>query len=306
MSERRAFGPHVVELSSLDKEFFPEAGITKGDVLDHYQAVADVLLPHLEGRPLTLQRFPDGIGEEGFYQKQAPDHAPGWIRRVVVPLADGGSQEQLTAGNRASLAWLAQQGTVTLHPWLSRVPELEHPDVMIFDLDPAEGGGFDQVRTAALRLKEVLESLELAPFVMVTGSSGAHVRVPLRRGPGFDEVRAFARRVTEHLAGRHPDELTVEVRKAKRKGRLYLDVARNARGQTAVAPYSLRALPGAPVAVPLEWDAFRRTRHARGHTLASVPGRLEERGDPWKGMARRARGLGGARERAERMLRTGG
>jgi bifunctional non-homologous end joining protein LigD len=300
--ETRRFGPYTVELERLDKVLYPDAGITKREVVDYYQAVADPLLAHLEDRPLTLRRFPDGIAEEGFYQKQAPDYIPGWIARVEVPLAEGGSQEQITAGNAATLAYLAGQAALELHPWLSRSPELDSPDQIVFDLDPGEDRDFGDVRTAALRLRELLVSLEMKPRVMVTGSSGAHVRVPLRAGPGFDEVRAFARRVVEHLAARHPDDLTVESRKKDRKGRLYLDVARNARGQTAVAPYSLRALPGAPVALPLEWDEFRNTRDARAHTLASVPRRLEERGDPWKGVGREARSLDRALEAARGVL----
>jgi bifunctional non-homologous end joining protein LigD len=300
--ETRRFGPYTVELERLDKVLFPEAGITKGEVVDYYQAVADPLLAHLKDRPVTLRRFPDGIGEEGFYQKQAPDYFPGWISRVHVPLAAGGSQEQITVGNGATLAYLAGQGALELHPWLSRKPKLDLPDQIVFDLDPGEGRDFRDVRTVALQLRELLESLEMKPRVMVTGSSGAHVRVPLRAGPGFDEVRAFARRVVEHLVARHPDDLTVEPRKSRREGRLYLDVARNARGQTAVAPYSLRALPGAPVALPLEWDEFRHTADARAHALASVPERLERRGDPWKGMGQEARSLDRALEAARGVL----
>lgn len=302
MTTTRRFGPYTVELDNLDKVLFPEAGITKGQVVDHYEGVADAILPHLVGRPLTLQRFPDGIDEDGFYQKKVPDYFPGWINRVSVPLAEGGTQEQITAENTGTLVFLAQQGTLTLHPWLSRNADLNQPDRMIFDLDPGEGGGFGEVRSAGLLLKELLESVGLSPHVMITGSSGAHLWVPLRRGPDFDTVRDFARRVVAHLAGAHPDDLTVEARKAKRKGRLYLDVGRNALGQTAVAPYSLRPLPGAPVATPLTWDEFRRTRGPRRHTLTSIRSRLEETGDPWSGMGRRSRKLDGARKKAERIL----
>jgi len=301
-AETRRFGPYTVQLERLDKVLYPEAEITKRDVVGYYEAVAGALLAHLQDRPLTLRRFPDGIGEEGFYQKQVPDYFPGWISRVDVPLADGGRQEQITAGNAATLAYLAGQAALELHPWLSRTQALDTPDQIVFDLDPGEERGFEDVRSAALHLRELLECLEMKPRVMVTGSSGAHLRVPLRAGSGFDEVRAFARRVVDHLAALHPDDLTVEARKNARKGRLYLDVARNARGQTAVTPYSLRALPGAPVAVPLEWDEFRRTESARSYTLASVPRRLEKRGDPWKGMGREARSLDRAREAGRSIL----
>ncbi len=302
MTVTRRFGPYTVELDRLDKVLYPDARITKGEVIDYYEAVADPLLRHVDHRPLTLQRFPDGIGAEGFYQKRVPDHAPGWVERVSVPLADGDSQEQMVAGNVATLVYLAGQGTLTLHPWLSRAPELERPDTMIFDLDPPDSGDFGAVREAGLRLREVLDALGLTAGVMTTGSSGAHVRIPLRRGPDFDTVRRFARRIADHLAARFPDRVTTAARKAKRGERLYLDVGRNARGQTAVAPYSLRARPGAPVATPLTWDEFRRTRDARSHTLRSVPGRLEDRGDPWSGMGRSAHALDVAVRKADEVL----
>lgn len=306
MSTTRRFGPYQVELDNLDKVLFPDTWITKGEVVDHYEGVAPWILPHLEGRPLTLQRFPDGIGEEGFYQKSVPDHFPDWVSRVEVPLAEGGRQEQVTAENTATLVYLAQQGTLTLHPWLSRAPSLLQPDRMVVDLDPGEGGDFSQVRSAALRLKDLLDAVGLPPLVMLTGSSGAHLVTPLRVGPDFDQVRKLARRLVEHLVEEQPEELTVAPRKVERRGRLYLDVARNARGQTAVAPYALRALPGAPVATPLTWEEFRRTRDPRRHTLTSIRHRLEETGDPWKGVGRRARSLDRARREADRLLGGGG
>lgn len=300
MSPVRRYGSHEVELSNLDKVFYPDAGITKGDIVDYYEKVAGPLLSHARGRPLSLQRFPDGIEADGFYQKQVPDHFPSWIRRAEVPLKDGGSQEQVVADRAATLAFLAQQGVITLHAWTSRTPDLERPDRMVFDLDPGEGEGFEAVRRAASRLRELLEEVGLAPFVMLTGSSGAHVQVPLRKGPGFDEVRAFARTLADHLAAEEPERYTTEVRKKKRKGRLFLDVARNAHGQTAVLPYSLRPLPGAPVATPLEWDELASVEGPRRWTLVSVPRRMGQRDDPWKGMGRRAAGLEKARERWER------
>lgn len=300
MSPARRYGSREVELTNLDKVFYPDAGFTKGDVVDYYDGVAEHLLPHARGRPLTLQRFPDGIGGEGFYQKAVPDHFPPWVERVEVPLKEGGSQDQVTAGDRATLAYLAQQGTLTLHAWTSRAPEVLRPDRMVFDLDPGESEGFEAVRRGAAELRELLEEVGLTPFVMLTGSKGAHLRVPLRRGPGFDRVRAFARQVADHLASRDPGRYTTEVRKEKRRGRLFLDVARNAHGQTAVVPYSLRALPGAPVAAPLDWDEVASVEGPRRWTLTSVRRRLAQRDDPWKGMGRRAAGLERAEERWER------
>ena len=303
MTETRTYGRREVELGNLDKPFFPREGITKGDVLAYHEKLAEPLLRHLADRPLTLQRFPDGIEEEGFYQKRVPDHFPEWVRRVDVPLKDGGTQEQVVADSMATLAFLVQQGVVTLHPWTSRVPELEHPDLMIFDLDPGDREGFGGVRAAAGELRQLLKELGLTPFLMLTGSDGAHVRVPLRRGPGFEEVRAFARRITEYLVQGSPDRYTTAVRKEKREGRLFLDVARNAPGQTAVAPYSLRARPGAPVATPLEWDELGKVEGPRRWTLASVPRRMAHRPDPWKAMGRHAADLDAAVETLEQTSR---
>lgn len=297
MSPTRRYGARSVELSNRDKVLFPDDGLTKGDLVDYYEKVADLLLTHVRDRPLTLKRHPDGIGSDGFYQKEASDHFPEWIRRIRVPLKGGGEQVQVGVDDTASLVYLAQQGTVTFHAWTSRAPELEKPDRMIFDLDPGEEGAFDVVREAARELRELLEGVGLAPFLLVTGSSGLHVRVPLRRDPGFDRVRAFARRVAELLARRRPHRYTVEVRKKKRKGRLFLDVARNGHGQTAVVPYSLRTLPAAPAAVPLEWDELGALEGPRRWTLASVGRRMGQREDPWKGMGRRAASLEAAEER---------
>ena len=289
-------GSRTFEVTHPDKVYFPDAGFTKDDVLGYYRAVAPHFLRHAAGRPLTLQRFPDGIGAEGFYQKKAPDAFPDWIPRVEVPLADGSTQTQVTVHGEVDLAFLVQQGTITFHAWTSRADALERPDRMVFDLDPAEGAGFDTVRDTARRLRDEMEGVGLASYPMVTGSSGMHVLVPLRSGPNFGTVRGFARRVADALAGAHPDELTTEVRKEKRRGRLFLDVARNAAGQTAVAPYSLRARSGAPAATPLSWDELGRVPGSDRYTLPAALRRLAQADDPWKGRGRRAASLERAME----------
>lgn len=297
MSPTRSYGRRRVEVTSLDRVYYPEAGVTKEDVLDYYERVAEVMLPHLEDRPLSLQRFPEGLAGDGFYQKGVPEHFPDWIGRAEVALKDGGTQPQVVVRDVATLIWLAQHGTLTFHAWLSRAPELHSPDRMVVDLDPEAEGDFDSVRRAARDVRALFEEAGLAPFLMVTGSKGLHLWAPLRPGPDFDEVRAFARELTEHLAAEHPDRYTTEIRKKKRRGRLFLDVARNAYAQTAVAPYSLRPRPGAPVATPLEWDELGSLEGPRRWTLRSVPRRLAHRDDPWKGMGRRAVTLEAARSR---------
>jgi bifunctional non-homologous end joining protein LigD len=261
--------------------------------------VAPHLLPWLRERPLVLQRFPDGIRAQGFYQKQVAEHFPDWIPTVRVEKSGGETQDLVVCDARATLAYLANLGCVTLHPWLSRADRLHHPDQLIVDLDPP-GGDFGPVRSAARACRELLDELGLPAYLKTTGSKGVHLVVPLDRSDDFDAVREFARDAMEVLAARQPGALTTEVRKIKRAGRIYLDVARNAYAQTAVAPYAVRPLPGAPVATPIAWSELGRVE-ARSFTVRNVLRRLGQREDPWKGMARRARGLGAARRRLARL-----
>lgn len=292
----RNFGPYSVKVSRKDKILFPDEEISKGELMDYYESVASTILPHLEGRPLTLQRFPDGIREKGFYQKAVPDYFPEWVSRARVPLEKGESQEQVVADKAATLAYLANLATITPHIWLSRIDELKTPDRLVFDLDPA-GEDFSPVREAAVALRDLLEKIGLHPFFMTTGGSGGHVWVALSRDAGFDEVRGFAGEIANFMARDRPEVFTTEARKNKRKGRLYLDVSRNAYGQTVVAPYAVRARPGAPVATPLDWRELEKGEvTARSYTLRSIPRRLGQKEDPWRGMGSRAGSLAEARK----------
>lgn len=292
----RRYGRYVVETSRDEKRLFSDPELTKRDLADYYEAIAGAMLPHLRDRAVVMQRFPDGIGSEGFYQKQVGGHFPKWIATTRVSTREG-SQELVVCRNRATLVYLADQAVTTLHAWLSRIDRPDHPDQLVFDLDPPDDD-FSRVRRAAFQLRDLLDELELPGFLKLTGSSGLHVVVPLDRSEPFDPVRAFARDAAALLAARHPDALTTEQRKNKRRGRLYLDVGRNAYGQTAVAAYAVRPLRGAPVAAPITWEELgRRGLHARSHTVRNVLRRLAQREDPWKGMARRARSLEPARRR---------
>jgi len=294
-----------VEVQREEKVLFPDSGITKGHLMEYYLEVAQAILPHLDARPLTLERYPDGIGEDGFYQKTVPDYFPDWIPRVRVPLADGGSQQQVVASNSATLTYLVNQGTTTFHRWPSRRGELLSPDRLVFDLDPS-GTDFGPVRRVARSLRNLLERLGLRPFLMSTGSTGVHIVAPIRKGPSFDQAKDFAEKAAEHLARKNPDQVTTHVRKNQRRGRLFLDVARNAHGQTSVAPYSARASSGAPVATPLNWDELdNREVTSRSHTIHSVPRRLTQKADPWKGMGRFATDLRKAVRRLQELEETG-
>lgn len=300
MSARR-YGRYTVETSNEDKILIVDAGITKGALIDYYEAVSEHFLRHASDRPLTMQRFPDGINENGFFQKQISGYFPKWIKRVRVTTQEG-HQQQVVCNNRATLAYLANQACVTSHLFSSKIDRLDEPDRLIIDLDPA-GNDFDTVRRAAKQCKALLAELDLSAFVKTTGSRGLHVVVPIRRERGFDHVRTFAQALAEHLAYRHGDSLTTEQRKNKRLGRLYLDVGRNAYGQTAVAPYSVRALNGAPVATPIDWaELDDRSLHAQTFTMQNVCGRLEKQGDPWRSMGRSARSLTGPWQRLDSLI----
>jgi bifunctional non-homologous end joining protein LigD len=290
-------GAGRVELSNTDKVLFPDDGITKGQLIDHYREVAAVMLPHIEDRPLTLHRFPDGIGSDGFYQQRAADYFPDWIKTYEAARAgdDAETIDHVLCNQPDCLVYLANLGTITLHGWLSRAPDLDHPDRLIFDLDPA-GGDFDPVRKAARQVAELMQSLGMNPYAMTTGSRGLHLVAPLRADAGFDAVRALATDMAAWLARQHPDALTVEQRKDKRGGRIYLDVMRNAYGQTGVMPYAVRALPGAPVATPLDLEELGDAELApRRWHLGNIRRRLGQKGDPWSDIRRHATSTAGAR-----------
>ena len=293
---RRRFGPYTVETSNEDKVLFPDDGITKGELIDYYERVAPVMLPHLRDRPLTMQRFPDGIDAGGFYHKDAPAYFPEWVDRAPLPKQDGGTVDYVVCGNAATLAFLADQACITPHVWLGRRDAPHRPDRIVIDLDPS-GDDFEAVRAAARWTLELLEELGLRVFLQLTGSRGIHVVAPIRRDTAFDEARGFARAAARLLADRHPGELTIEHRKRERGDRVYLDTGRNAWGQTMVAPYAARARPGAPVATPIEVAELEDAGlDPRAHTIRSLFDRLGGRADPWHAIGRAARSLDRPRE----------
>jgi bifunctional non-homologous end joining protein LigD len=280
-----------VRITHPDKVLFPEDGITKAELAAYYQAVAALMLPLVRGRPVTMQRFPNGIAKGGFLQKQIGDYFPDWIQRVTAPnrrTRQGTAREQVTymvCGSPDDLVYLANQACVTPHVWLSRTPDIYRPDQLVFDLDPASTDP-RVLRLAAAALHELLDELGLASFLKSSGSRGLHVVVPLVPGAETDEVKMFSMAVAEVLAARHPDDLTTEGRIADRGGRLYLDIGRNGYAQTMAAPYAVRALPGAPVSVPLEWSELEEF-DPRRHTLRTIAERLDLQ-DPWAGLEQAA------------------
>ena len=288
----------TVQLSHLDKVFFPDDGLTKGDVVSYYRQLAPAILGYLRDRPLVLDRYPDGITGQRIVQKNAGKHFPDWVRRTEVG-KQGGAVCQVLADRADTLVYLANQAAIELHIFLSRVAALDRPDQLVFDLDPPSGDRFGDVCRHALHLRGMLEDeLGLTSYVKTTGGKGLHVHVPLRPEEDFDAVRGFARDAAGLLAGRYPDELTLEQRKEPRGNRLYLDIMRNAYAQTVVAPYTVRARPGATVATPLRWDEVADAGLSpQQFTMRSIAARLERSADPWATMARHRRGLGAARRR---------
>lgn len=279
-------------LTHPDKLLFPADGLTKADLAAYYEAVASTMLAHTRDRPLNLWRWNGGIEGPRIVQQEIPKGAPEWVRRVTVPRRKGGAVTHVLANDAATLRWLSNQNCITPHIWSSRADRLDRPDRIVFDLDPPEGTSFTRVREAALDLGEVLREVGLEPFAMTTGSRGIHVVAPLRRTADNERIRETARAMADELAGRRTDRLTTEWRKAKREGRILIDTARNTFAQTTVAPYAVRARPGAPVATPLAWDELGDARlRADSYTLSTLPGRLEHTQDPWAGIARHARAL---------------
>jgi bifunctional non-homologous end joining protein LigD len=295
-------GRYTVTPSNAGKVLFPSEGITKGDLIVYYRDVAAVMLPYLRDRPLVMVRHPNGIDDERIFQRNVPDHFPGWVTRVPVRKCDG---EVLHAvcDKAATLVYLANQACVELHVLLSRVDRLDAPDQLVFDLDPPSVERFPDARRAALDLRTLLEeSLGVTAFPRTTGGKGLHVHVPLNRHAGFDEVRAVAREIADLLAAARPGRLTTEQRKAKRGDRLFIDILRNGYAQTVVAPYSVRARPGAPVSMPLHWEEVEDAdlRPDR-FTMRTVRERLHEFGDAWTGMHRHRYTLDRLRDRLNRL-----
>ena len=271
-----------------EKVLFPDDGITKGELAAYYDAVAPVMLPHLRRRPITMERFPGGIGAKGFIQKDVVRGFPAWLARVEAP-KKGGTVHYALAGNRRSLQWLANQNAVTLHVWPSRAPRIDRPDLCVLDLDPSRDHP-GSLRGAMRALREVLDGLGLASWVKTSGSKGYHVVVPLPPRATFATSAALADRVAGMLVERLPDHLTQAFSKAERGGRIYIDTARNRPGATFAAAYTVRARPGAPVSAPCTWEEIEQgAAEPRAFTLRTMAGRLASVGDLWAELGRTRR-----------------
>jgi bifunctional non-homologous end joining protein LigD len=276
-----------IAIGNADKTLFPDDGLTKLDLAEYYARIGETAIRHYRDRALSMHRFPDGIGSQGFFQKQIGDHFPDWIRRKTLPKEDG-EVTYVVADSTATLVYLADQACITPHLALSRTDRPHHPDRMIFDLDPSDDD-FAKVRRTALCLRRALEALDLPSFVQTSGSRGLHLVVALDGSADFEAVRAFTHALCRSIAAENPDLMTTEQRKNKRGNRVFLDDLRNAYGQTAVGPYAVRARPGAPVATPLNWHEVEDSDlHPRRYGIDNLFRRMAQVDDPWADIERHA------------------
>jgi len=269
---------------------FPDDGITKGDLAAYYQALAPVILPHLKGRPLTMERYPAGIGAKGFWQKDVSKGFPAWLERVGIPHKDGVVNYPIVT-DLQSLMWVTNQNTITHHVWISRVPDLNYPDLCVFDLDPSKDD-VKSVRAAAVGLRDLLEKLGLPSWIKTTGGKGFHIVVPIDGKTSVGDVVRFANAVGTFFVSLAPDQLTQEFSKVDRRGRIYMDTGRNGYSATFAAAYTVRAKPGAPVSAPCTWEEVERGKVSPdSFTLRNMPDRIARVGDLWSDMRKRSRSL---------------
>jgi bifunctional non-homologous end joining protein LigD len=277
-------GSRVLKLSNLDKPFWPDEGITKGDLLAYYRDVASVVVPHLEDRPFTMKRYPDGAYGKFFFQKDAPTHMPDWIPTVELMVSTREKPRQRKkiraplVNDELALLWMVNMGCIDLNTWYSRVDKPDRPDFVLFDLDPSDDVGFKETVQVALLVKQVLDTLELDSVVKTSGSDGIHVLVPITRRHTYDETREFAEIVASALARTHRGLVTTEWTRAKRRGVL-IDSNQNGEGKTIASVYSVRPREGAPVSTPLRWDEVNEKLDPREFTMDVVRSRVAEHGD---------------------------
>lgn len=257
-----------IHITHPDKILFPKEGITKGDLIKYYHWVSEKMLPLLKDRPLTLQRFPSGIEEEGFYQKNVSEYFPSFIKMVEVKTEEG-TNIQCICNNKKSLIYLVNQNTISFHCWLSKKDRLAQPDKVIFDLDPLDNS-FEEVKQAAFKLRKFLNDKHRRPQLMTTGQNGLHVYYKIRRSKNFDEVKKEIKEFAEDFAASYPRTLTTKLRKDQRDGKIFVDYLRNAYAQTSVCAYSIRPTETAGIAMPIEWELLEAIKSSDDFTFKNV------------------------------------
>lgn len=283
---KRKFDKYIIDITHENKIYFPKEKITKGEVINYYQKIGLIMIRYTKNRAVTMHRFPGGITQEGFYHKNAPDFFPKWIKlKAVERKEEKGSVRYVVVNNVATLIYIVNYGCLTPHLWLSKIDKLNYPDRMIFDFDPPSSKYFGLICKKAKELKEILQELNLHPFVMSTGSKGLHITTPLIRNSTFSEVRTFAQNVAQILIDRDSKNLTLNARKEGRSQKIFIDTLRNSFGATGVAPYAIRAINGAPIAVPLEWKELgNKGLNPQKYKISNVFDRLKKVGDLWEGI----------------------
>jgi len=278
------FGPRKsLHVSSLDKVFFEDGGITKGDVMRYYARVAPALLPALKDRPLILKRYPNGIHGPSFFQQNAGAHVPPGVRTAEVDTEGGDRALRLIGGDLLTLLYTVQLGTIAVHPWQSRLPTIGHADYSTIDLDPGKGVSFVRVIELARLIEGELEEFGLTAALKTSGSRGLHIVLPLPAGTSYERSARLAEVIAAHVVAKHPELATLERGIRQRpKGTIYVDAQQNARGKSVAGAYSVRERPGAPVSAPLRWDELRPTLRIEDHTIESMPRRLDVVGDVWR------------------------
>jgi len=289
----------TVTISHPDKILFPDDGITKAELAVYYEMIAPAMLPHLRRRPITMERYHRGISEPGFFQKDVVKGFPEWLERVEVPKKEGTVHHPI-ANDTRSLLWLANQNSITIHVWPSRVPKLYYPDICVFDLDPATDNEPERLRKAALLVREFLNELGLKSWVKTSGSKGFHIAVPLDTKADFGVVARFSHVVGRELVKRDPQNLTQEFSKVDRAGRILVDTGRNGYSATFAATYTVRAKSGAPISAPCTWEEIESGDVGpRSFTLRNMEKRIAEVGDLWSDLLKSKRSLSKAIQRLE-------
>lgn len=291
-------GSHVVQLTNLDKVFWPELGSTKRDLLQYYADVSSALLPHLKDRAMVMKRYPNGIHGKCFFMKRTPAPKPEWLETCEIMHKSKNLIAFPMVQDLASLLWVVNLGCIDLNPWYARCDDVDRPDFLHFDLDPGEGAGFDRVLRTALMVRDALTPLGMHPLAKTSGSRGIHLYVPIVRGPVQKEVWRFAKALAKQLEQLHPDLITAEYRIANRpKGRVLVDYNQNAWGRTLASVYSVRPTVRATVSTPVPWDEVEAGFEIEDFRMDNVPARVRKTGDLWKPLLQ-ARG----RFRLERVL----
>jgi bifunctional non-homologous end joining protein LigD len=281
---------------------YPTGGITKTEIINYYGKIAPLLLPHIRDRPLVIQRYPDGIKKSGFYQKNTPTYYPRWIKRKKIQ-----NTNYAVCNDKETLLYFVNQASLVIHSWQSRVNNIKKPDRIIIDLDPDEKEEkkimMPYLVKGALAIREILQKIGLTSYLMSTGSKGYHIMIPIKPELEFEKVRDFALRITALIEIGNPQRFTTQIRKEKRKGKVFLDINRNANAQLAVMPYSLRAIDKAPIATPLEWKELTPGQDSQKYHIKNITKRIKEKGDVWKGFEKKRGSVTLALEKLEELTK---